>query len=368
MIRVRTGVVREVVAERPGLQELRVEVDGGEAAAVAYPGLTGAVAAGDSVVLNTTAVDLGLGTGGHHFVIARVPQPDLDPAPAGHVMKLRYTPAQVKVASVEEQSSPDHGALSTARSLDGLPVVWAPLHSMLGAVAAGARAAGAGRIVHVMTDGAALPAAYSRQLHVLREAALVDSVVTAGHAFGGDLEAVNVFSALLAARTVSGADVVIVGDGPGKVGTGTPFGASEVAGGMTLNAAHALGGRPVATLRINLADPAYRHYGLSPHSITVLGTVALASVHVAVPVLEEDPRERVWSALRDAGLHERHQLVEVNGRPALDLMAERGVGGETMGRPLADDPAFFLAAGAAGVLAARMAAKDAAWKGERSEH
>lgn len=362
VIRIRTGVVTSVRDARPGVQELTVRVDGGEARAVNYPRVTGDVSAGERVILNTTAVHLGLGTGGDHFVIAREPQPDADAAEAGHVMKLRYTPWQVQVETAEEQDSPHHGAVEELRSLEGLPVVWAPLHSMLGAVAAGARASGAERIVHVMTDGAALPAAYSRQLSATTGAGLIDRVITCGHAFGGDLEAVNVFSALLVARAVAGADVVVVADGPGKVGTETTFGASEVAGGMTLNAAHALGARPVAAVRVNFADPGYRHYGLSPHSVTVLGTVVLAPVHVAVPALEGEQRDRIWSALREAGLEERHQLVEVSGQPALDLMAERGIGGETMGRPLEEDPAFFLAAGAAGVLAGRMAAGDRRWR------
>ena len=364
MIRIRTGLVTAILAERPGIQELAVQVDGAEARAVNYPGATGNVSPGEQVVLNTTAVHLGLGTGGDHFVMARVPQPDADEAEAGHVMKLRYTPWQVKVQTAEEQAGPHHDAVAEVRSLDGLPVVCAPLHSMLGAAAAGARAGGASAVVHVMTDGAALPAAYSRQLHDLRETGLIDRVVTCGHAFGGDLEAVNVFSALLVAKAVAAADVVIVADGPGKVGTETAFGASEVAGGMALNAAHALGGRPVASLRVNFADPSYRHYGLSPHSVTVLRTVALAPVHVAVPALEGEQRDRVWSALREAGLEDRHQLVEVSGQPALDLMAERGIQGQSMGRPLAEDPVFFLAAGAAGVLAGRMAAGDERWRSQ----
>ena len=64
----------------------------------------------------------------------------------------------------------------------------------------------------------------------------------------------------------------------------------------------------------------------------------------------------MWDALRAAGLEERHQLVEVDGRPGIAELAERGLEVRSMGRGPRDDPAFFLAAGAAGVLAARMAA------------
>ncbi len=274
-------------------------------------------------------------------------------------MKLRYTPLQAKVLAVEEQESPDRERLSEADGLEGLPVVWLPLHSMLGAACAGARTAGARRIVYVMTDGAALPLWLSHQVHRLREAGLIDATITVGQALGGDREAVNVFSGLLAARAVEGADVAMVADGPGKVGTGTRWGASEVAGGLALHAASILGGRPIAGVRLNFADPSYRHHGLSPHSITVLGRVAPAGVHVALPVLEGGQREAVWAAVRKARLEERHQLVEVTGAPAVDLLRDLGIEPRTMGRTLEEEPEFFLAAGAAGVLAGRMAARSA---------
>jgi hypothetical protein len=357
-------MVRSVAEPRPGVQELEVEVEGRPRLALAFPDLGGRAAAGDRVILNTTAVDLGLGTGGYDFVLAVLDAGPVDVPGRGHVMKLRYTPLQQAVRAVEEQGSPGREALEAAGGLDGLPVVWAPLHSMLGAACAGARAGGAERVVHVMTDGAALPAGFSRQGHDLRRAGLLDAVVSCGQAFGGDHEAVNLFSGLLAARAVAGADVAVVADGPGKVGTGTRWGASDVAGGMALNAIGILGGRPVAALRLNFADPSYRHHGVSPHSLTVLAEVALVPVHVAVPALEDERRDEVWQALKEARLEERHQLVEVTGAPAIGLLRERGVAVETMGRRLEEEPGFFQAAGAAGVLAGRMAAGSARWKAQ----
>jgi hypothetical protein len=354
--------VRRILRSRSDLVEVAVEVDGREERAIAYPALCGPVSAGDTVLLNTTAVHEGLGSGGFHFVVAVAGVEELDPAPEGHVIKLRYTPLQAKVQTVEEQGSPHRDAALSADGLEGLPVVWAPLHSMVGAVCAGARAAGARRVAYVMTDGAALPAAFSDQVEALRGAGLVDTVLTCGQAFGGDLEAVNVFSGLLAARSVAGADVVVVADGPGKVGTDSRWGATDVASGMALNAVGILGGRPVAALRLNFADASYRHHGLSPHSVTVLRDVALVPVHVAVPAFDEERRGVIWEALKDSRLEERHQLVEVNGRPALDLLRDRGVRAATMGRSMDREPWFFEAAGAAGVLAGRMAAGTARWR------
>jgi hypothetical protein len=363
MIRLRRGTVRRIVEERPGAVELEVEVDGGPALAVAYPDLIGAVMPGDRVVLNTTAVWLGLGTGGLHFVIAVENGPDAEAEGGSHTMKLRYTPLQTNVLAVESEQSPHRTAMEGATDLGGLPVVWTPLHSMLGPAAAGARAAGADRVAYVMTDGAALPAGLSRLVARLRSEGLLDCVITSGQAFGGDLEAVNVFTALLAARFASGADVIAVGDGPGNTGTGTAWGATDVASAMSLNAAAIVGARPIAALRISFADPRERHRGVSHHSLTALSRVAVQPVHVAVPAIEDDDRRSaVWSALREAKLEDRHQLVEVNGRPALDLLQQRGMEIESMGRSLADDPEFFLAAGAAGVLAGRMARQDRDWR------
>lgn len=357
MIRQRTGTVLRLLAERPGAVELAVDVDGVEELAVAYPAMLGEVVAGDRVLLNTTAVELGLGTGGYHFVMAVEGRGRWDPPAAGRTMKLRYTPEQVRVLSVEEPQSPHAEALRSVAGLAGTPVVWAPLHSMVGPIAAGAVAAGARRVAYVMTDHAALPAALSRLSADLRRAELLVSVVTAGQAFGGDLEAVTVFTGLLAGCVAAEADVLVVGDGPGNTGTDTEWGATALDSAMSLNAAAILGGRPVAALRVSFADARPRHRGVSHHSLTALGRVALSPVHVAVPALDNpDQREEVWGDLRAHRLEERHQLVEVTGAPALDLLRERGVEVRTMGRETDDDPAFFLAAGAAGVLAGRMAA------------
>jgi len=139
-------------------------------------------------------------------------------------------------------------------------------------------------------------------------------------------------------------------------GWNTPF-------AMSLNAVEILGGRAVAALRISFADPRERHRGVSHHSLTALGRIALSPVHVAVPSIRDDARrEAVWDALKAAKLEEKHQLVEVGGEASLDRLRAAGVEVASMGRTPVDDPEFFLAAGAAGVLAGRMAVRDRAWQ------
>ncbi len=359
-IRLRRGTVVALVAERPGALEVEVEVEGARAPAIAYSELTGPVAVGDRVLLNTTAMALGLGTGGFHLVVAVEGDRVLELGHGGRVMKARYTPLQVAVEAVEETH---REALEASPGLRGIPVVCAPLHSMIAPIAAGAKAAGAERVVYVMTDGAALPGPFSRLVPRLITAGLLDAWITCGQAFGGQLEAVTLWSALLAALEVLEADVVLVADGPGNLGTDTTWGVSALANGYALNAADALGGRPVAALRVSFADPRERHRGVSHHSLTILDRVCTARAHVAVPALhDETERTALWNTLRGKRLEDRHQLVEVDGRPALQELERRNVEVESMGRQPAEDPACFLAAGAAGVLAARMAAGTVAWR------
>ena len=127
-----------------------------------------------------------------------------------------------------------------------------------------------------MQDGGALPAWFSRTCATLSEAGWLAATVTTGQSFGGDLETVTVHTGLLAARHVLGADIAVVAQGPGNLGTGTRWGFSGVAAGEAVNAVAALGGRPVASLRVSDADPRERHRGVSHHSLTAYGRVALA--------------------------------------------------------------------------------------------
>ena len=283
----------------------------GSVRALAYPLLVGEPVSDDRVLVTTTTLALGLGTGGYALVVAlpdRLP-PDLPPRP-GHLVKGRYTPLQAVVLGVDEQDSPHHEVLREADDLAGMPVVVADLHSALPAVLAGVRADRAdARVAYVMTDGGALPAWFSRTAAALREHGWLAATVTAGQCFGGDVEAVTLHTGLLAARLVLGADLAVVTQGPGNLGTGTRWGFSGVAAGEAVNAASVLGGRPVAALRISGADPRERHRGVSHHSLTAYGRAALASADVVVPLLGGDLGEAVRRNL--AGFPSRHRLVEV---------------------------------------------------------
>lgn len=354
------GVVLDVTAARDGLQRLRVAPDAGaESVALSYPSLVGVCGTGDTVLLNTTAVDLSLGTGGTHFVVARVPAggacegASLDDPSGGHIMKLRYTPMQRDVLSVESQESPHHDLLAGADDLGGMPVVCCGLHSQVPLVAAAIRQRlPEARIGYCMTDEAALPLAVSDLVAACRASGLLDTTVTCGQAFGGEYEAVTLHSGLLAARYVARCHVVIVAIGPGVVGTGSTFGHGGVAQGEAVNAVSVLGGRPVFVLRMSFADARERHRGVSHHSIAALTRIALAPATVAVPTLPDEQASEVALALESAGCWGRHARMEVAAGPPLP--DDRGVPSRSMGRTPDEDPAFFVAAAAGGYAAASM--------------
>lgn len=362
MIQWRSGVIVEVRCRWTGAVEYAVELASGDAVrALGYVDIVGELPPGARVLLNTTALERGLGTGGSAIIVAapdHLPEAvtdvrDLD----GHVVKARYTPSQTMVLGVDEQDSVHHAVLEDADDLDGLPVVVADLHSALPAIVAGLREASpAISVAYVMTDGGALPMAYSRTVAGLREAGWLSSAITVGQAFGGDLEAVNVHTGLLAARHVVGADVAIVAQGPGNLGTGTRWGFSGTSAGEAVNAVATLQGRPVCCLRLSEADTRERHRGLSHHSSTAYARVSLVPADVPVPLLPGAFGDRVLAQaheLRDRS-DGRLRLHEISTDGLELALADSPVRLSTMGRGYADDRASFLGAAVAGRFAARL--------------
>jgi hypothetical protein len=301
-----------VIERHEGL--VRCEVDG--TPCVAYPRLTGPVALGDDVLVNVQALELGLGSGGFDVLHANLTRGlGLPPTPGAHVMKLPYSPLQYAARHVEEHAEP--------QSLEGRPVVCLTLHSQLGPVCAALRGR---RVAYVQLPGGALPVSLS---DVVRALGL--ETVAVGPCFDGDEEAVNAASALLACD----ADVIVCSIGPGIVGTGSPWGHGAVAAAEAANAASALGARPILCARVSDADPRERHLGVSHHTRAVL-SLCLGEVVVA------------WPASRDAPewLTPRAEVDTSGWRQACE-----GVPLSHMGRGPDEDPAFFEAAYAAGVLA-----------------
>jgi hypothetical protein len=219
-----------------------------------------------------------------------------------------------------------------APDLGDLPVVCCSLHSQVAPAVAGV---GEGaRVAYVQLAGGALPVSLSDSLRVLKERRLVDVAVATGPCFDGDVQAVNVASAL--AWVAAGEfDVAVCGVGPGIVGTGSSLGHGGVAAAEAANAASALNGSPVVAVRVSEGDPRERHRGVSHHTRAVLGLL-LDDVRVAWPAGLEAPE---W----------------LSGREEVDVDGWREACGglilEHMGRGPDEDPWFFASAYAAGKLA-----------------
>jgi len=356
MIRIRMGEVTGVAAVRPGVAVIEVAVEGAQERAVNYDSLTGPVQPGDRVVLNTTAVYKKLGTGGVHFVMANLRTGPKDALAAGHIMKLRYTPAQVKVLAVEEEEHPQNALYRATKTLNHTPVIVASLHSALGPAAAVIHKLTAGkvRLVYLMTDGGALPIAFSQQVAELKKKGLLAATVTCGHAFGGDYEALNVYSGLLAAKGAAGADLILAAMGPGIVGTASEFGHTALEQGELVNAVNILQGLPVAVPRLSFADARERHRGLSHHTRTALGKISLGKCMVAFPDMSLEKKALVERQLGESGIAARHQVVFLDATPTLEALQEFLLHVTTMGRTVEEDPEYFLAAGAAGILAVKL--------------
>ncbi|CAB4894096.1 unannotated protein [freshwater metagenome] len=337
----RPARVREILQERPGLQRLLVEMaDGSTARAYVLTALTGECQPDDEVIVNTTAVELQLGTGGWHVVHWNLAAKEfISPGP-DHIMKLRYCSLQFD-AGTDELSHPECDL-----PLGGTPVVVCSVHSQVAAVAAAfAQVAPGKSLVYVMTDGASLPLVISDLICDLKARHLISGTVTAGHAFGGDLEAVSVASALgLAVHTLQ-ADAVVVCMGPGVVGTGTALGTTAVEVASVLDTVAALGGTPLLCVRASSGDPRPRHAGISHHTRTI------ASLSHCEPWVAETPIEA--SALPGVRAINTGVVVDV-----VELMESAGLKTTTMGRTVVEDQMFFEAAASAGVLAGQMLVSD----------
>lgn len=309
----RRGTVTAVRERVPSL--VRLEVDG--IACIAYPRLTGEIEEGDDVLVNEQARLLGLGSGGFDLVYANLTRGlGLEPEEGAHVIALPYTPGQVALRRAEEEAGELPGGL------DGRPVVLCTLHSQVAPVCAALEGA---RVAYVQVQGGALPVTLSDTVRLLQERALLGPAIAVAPCLDGDVDCVSAAAAFLWAAD-EGHEAIVCSVGPGIVGTGTRLGHGALSLADAANAATALGGRPVLAVRTSGVDARERHRGVSHHTRAVLD-LCLGDVVVA-----EEADGEGWEGAC-SGLPLAH-----------------------MGRGPGDDPAFFRAAFAAGVVARRLLA------------
>ena len=174
----------------------------------------------------------------------------------------------------------------------------------------------------------------------LRGLGLLAGHVTAGAAYGGESDAVTTAGALQHGFAARHWHAAVCGPGPGTLGSATVLGHGGLVALESAHTAAALGCRVVVAPRCSTSDPRPRHRGLSHHARTML---ELALVPFTVATAGERP---------EPGLT-RHEWRR--GEADLDAYAASGLPAVTMGRTLAEDPAFFAAALAAGSVLATAA-------------
>ncbi len=199
------------------------------------------------------------------------------------------------------------------------------------------------KITCILTGGGALPLYFSDTIVDLKKKDLIESTITCGQAFGGDWEAINIYTALLAAKKVCGADVVFVSMGPGHVGTASQLGFSGVEMAGVLDAISLLEGESFFVPRLSFADGRSRHTGISHHTITILAHLTRSRTNVILPILSKEKRRLMEETLLETEILERHGVIFVPKKDIHQLMEKYGVTFTSMGREVKDDEEFFQA-------------------------
>src|SRR5262249_10616223 len=102
--------------------------------------------------------------------------------------------------------------------------------------------------------------------------------------------------------------------------------------------------------------------------ITVLKQIARAPSLLPLPRLPKAQRLIVQSALEEAEIEKDHQPIIIDAEQGLNALASYNLEVTTMGRTLSQERPFFLAAAAAGLLAAQLVEARTAETLEREEN
>ncbi len=359
MLSYKKGTVVEIEEHHEGIAFIKVSIDGQISKAINYNNITGAIKVGDVVILNTTAVELGLGTGGFHFVIFNYSNESKKLEGKGHIIKLRYTPLQIKCLAAEEENSEYHEIFNNFKTLDNHIFIVGTLHSMLAPIVSMLKWKNRDiKINYIMTDGGSLPIYFSNTVRTLKNKGLIHKTITIGHAFGGDLECVNIYTGLIAAKEILKGDVTIITMGPGIVGTGTKYGFSGIEQGQIVDAINTLGGNAIIVPRISFRDPRERHIGISHHTRTVLSEIVKTTGQVIIPILDDDKLEIINEQINMLDLYSKFDIVYENGEGIIDAMDYFNLKTTTMGRGYQEDKEFFLTLGAVGSYVAKKFMKE----------
>lgn len=353
MIRIRKGIVREIISDNGKVSVIRVQYDNTIEKALNYSYITGTVYINDTVYINTSANYLGLGTGGYNFVMINETRGySIDIDDVGHIMKLKYTPYQVKCCCTSEQDNICHQTIKDFKDLGGMVTITGELHSMLAPTACTIKYINNNiKLAYIMTDGGSLSIDLSKSVEELKRKGIIYGTITCGNAFGGDFEAVNIYDALAIAFSVLNCDIAVVTMGPGITGTGTKYGFSGIEQGHIIDCINTLKGTPVFIPRISFSDLRERHHGISHHTLTVLSEVSKTPAHVVLPVLHNDKSVYMESQINNHDIQKKHIIKYIESNHVYEAVRYYGVSVSTMGRNIKEDNEFFLSCSSAAYYA-----------------
>lgn len=346
MYRELVATVQSVYFEDENIQKL--ETDKGATKAILYKRLCPRADVGDEVIVNVTATDLLLGTGGWDFVVShRNKVLHWTAENEGHIMKARYTPLQHSVQTVESQESKYHRLFEQPFTLMGQPIWLAELHSMVPLFFALLQVYDPKkRFCVIIDDQASLPLYISDQLREMNKNPNFTSI-TVGQAFGGDYESITVASAIQFAYQVLKVDCILISVGPGVVGSGSYYGFTGMIQAHWSHTVSALKGQPIWIPRISFMDKRNRHYGLSHHTLTTLCEFTFKPAFVPFPAMELEKMTRIKEQLSAREPHASHHhfsfsTVAVNAW-VTEALNWSSLPIQSMGRTFDRDPLFFCA-------------------------
>lgn len=335
--------VIEILDARPELQKILLD-DGSRAYNIIQN--SGEVSIGDEVIVNTTAVDLNLGTGGWHFVLWNLNNDNLTTKASGHIMKLRYSALQFESGVAEEFEG-----YTQENNINGAIVIATPLFSQVAPIVTLIKDKNPElKVAVLISDSASLPLAISDLMVELKDKKIIDTSITFGHAYGGDIEAINIFTALLSARHIAKADIIVVSMGPGIVGTNTEFGFTGIDVAYHLDTAKSLGATTIGVLRASSADPRERHRAISHQSLTTFSK-ATHERHLLALISDDSLSTKMIEQLENLGIDKKHDVKEFNKCKIVDKMEKIGLNVSSMGRHAREDEIFYESAAGAAQLA-----------------
>lgn len=352
MLSLEIAEVCEIVFEDVKIQVLNISIKGNSEKALNYINETGRCNIGDSLYVNTIGIRLELGTGGYHIVYCNISRGYKNEViyerAEGHIIKLKYTPMQFRVKSIEECDE-DKSLFDSPVNLNGRPVIYTMLHSMLPPTICAIKYKRPDiRLTCIYTYGGAMNAENSFILRELKSKGLIDYVITIGECHGGDFEAINIYTALIYSFTKLSSDIAIVCCGPGIAGTSTYYGFSTLDFILPLYAGKNLGCMPVLIPRISFKEERQRHKGLSMQTVALLNCLDFP---VHVPFLKNENLNMIYKVLDENKISCKHKIEEVYESNALVSMKKCNIKSRVMGRSYDEDPYYFDCCSAAGIFA-----------------